>query len=160
MSIVNEVDEVGVTVAVEVVHWFVRQRNADDDIFVKHQRLRTQHGIAATSKIGGFQVMVALYLWVPLFAQSAYIGKLFDFFHSRRRVGVIDVGIVAGKSFGAEEFFGVEGAVRLAKLCMSLRGYLPQAVITWHGLLLLFKADAINRSLHDTVTQYANTFNF
>ena len=60
MPIVDKVDHVALTVAIEVVHRLCGLSDTDGQIFVVHQHLIAQHGIAAGLKLRGLEMMMAL----------------------------------------------------------------------------------------------------
>src|SRR6266849_620128 len=145
MPIVDEVDQVRVAVAIEVVHSHRGLRDANGHIFIEHEHLVSQDGITTTRELGGSKVMMPLYLFLPFILWVLYNHELLYFFDSRRRIVIVKIGIVTRKAFGAEEFLGVESSVWFAELCMTLRGYLPQTMISWHSALLIRRFDSAIR---------------
>src|SRR5450759_1087686 len=93
---------------------------------------------------------MALHILTPLFLRVRDMGELLYLFHASGRVIIVDVGVVARKTFGAEQLFVIKRSVCFAELCMPLVGDFPQAIISWHDVLLL----------HYFITQYADAFDF
>src|SRR5260370_612351 len=67
---------------------------------------------------------------------------------SRWSIVIVKIRLVLRKAIGREVLLGVESSVWFAELCMTLRGYLPQTMISWHSALLIRRFDsAIRQSL-------------
>src|SRR5205807_2283393 len=158
MSLVYKVNQVGIAVAIEVIHSHRRLRHPNHNILVEHQRLASQYCISSTRQLGGLEVMMALYFQVPFFKGILCRHKLLYLFHPCWRVIIVDIRIVPRKALGAEQFFVIKRSVWFAELCVPLVGYFPQTMIRWHIFLLcrdtinrvhppesLSEADAINR---------------
>src|ERR1700730_2062637 len=79
---------------------------------------------------------MALHILTPLFLRVLDMRELLHLFHASGRVIIVDIGIVARKTLGAEQLFVIKRSVCFAELCMPLVGYFPQAIISWHGILL------------------------
>jgi hypothetical protein len=108
---------------------------SESNILIIEQNLAAQDGIASLWEASRFNVMVTMGILMPFF--RFHPPEFFNLFHPRGRKMIIDVGIVAGKALSAKEFFGIESAVRFAKLCMSFGGNLPQTMIGRHFCILL-----------------------
>src|SRR5947209_18808771 len=104
--------------------------------------------------------MVTLYLFFPFFIRDTFVWLYL--FHPRRRIIVVDGGIVTGKALRTEEFFGVKGSIWFTKLCMSFRGYLPQTMICSHICIAPegCRLSLVYSDLHDTYPQSTNALHF
>src|SRR2546421_2926816 len=93
MPTVNEVYQVSVSIAIEIIHRLFRLCYPDDHILIEHQCLTSQHSITYTCKPRSLEVMMTLYAFVPWFmhsVQTCICICLFYPFHPRRRLVVIE----------------------------------------------------------------------
>src|SRR6185312_17117913 len=130
-ALVDKEQLVALSVAIEVAHRFGWPRHGDDTIVVVHQQMTPLDGIAALWGIGGLKVMVPVLLLLPLVATDAAVAG--DLAHPRRRMLMIEQRFDAAESLLAKQLLGIEAAVGLAKLCVSLVGNRPHRVIERHG---------------------------
>src|SRR5207247_5804127 len=99
LPVVDKVDLVTLCIAVVIVHSYGRLRDSQRDVLVEHQHLAAQYGVTTAGDAGSLEVMMTLYLFVPLF--KLYAHEFLYFFQTPRWQRVVIVRLIDRQSFTA-----------------------------------------------------------
>ena len=130
-TFVDEQHLVGLGILVEVIlHRLLWSCHSDRTIVVDEKDLAAVEEVCLRSNIETevgpvFDIDIGDHL-------GAYIDAFTNRFYQGRRIEVIDVRVDIGKSLGTDQFFRIEGAIRLPELRMALMWDLAQLIIMRH----------------------------